>query len=161
MLLLRPTALSHLAAALCLGALASTAAAQFAHAPLPLPAPQLEASEAESPKAYRQDAARHLYLSYPMQVMRGKMPPLLYAVAVVETTLDATGKVLSVEFVREPAVAKEVMPWIQLLIERAAPFPPPARLGADRVYTDIWLVDKSGRFQLDTLTEGQRSGSPE
>jgi len=22
-------------------------------------------------------------------------------------------------------------------------------------YTDIWLVDKSGRFQLDTLTEGQ------
>jgi hypothetical protein len=23
-------------------------------------------------------------------------------------------------------------------------------------YTDIWLVHKSGRFQLDTLTEGQR-----
>jgi len=23
-------------------------------------------------------------------------------------------------------------------------------------YLDIWLVHKSGRFQLDTLTEGQR-----
>jgi periplasmic protein TonB len=23
------------------------------------------------------------------------------------------------------------------------------------VYTDTWLWDKSGRFQLDTLTEGQ------
>jgi periplasmic protein TonB len=22
-------------------------------------------------------------------------------------------------------------------------------------YTDIWLWDKSGKFQLDTLTEGQ------
>jgi len=30
----------------------------------------------------------------------------------------------------------------------------PERLG--RVtYTDTWLWDKSGRFQLDTLTEGQ------
>jgi hypothetical protein len=24
-------------------------------------------------------------------------------------------------------------------------------------YTDVWLWDKSGNFQLDTLTEGQRS----
>jgi hypothetical protein len=23
-------------------------------------------------------------------------------------------------------------------------------------YTEIWLVDKSGKFQVDTLTEGQR-----
>ena len=36
----------------------------------------------------------------------------------------------------------------------AAPYPLPERLG--RVtYTDTWLWDKSGRFQLDTLTEGQ------
>jgi hypothetical protein len=28
--------------------------------------------------------------------------------------------------------------------------------GSGRVtYTDTWLWDKSGRFQLDTLTEGQ------
>ena len=33
--------------------------------------------------------------------------------------------------------------------------PAPAKLGSVR-YTEIWLVDKSGRFQLDTLTEGQR-----
>ena len=35
-----------------------------------------------------------------------------------------------------------------------ASVPAPARLGGIR-YLDIWLVDKSGRFQLDTLTEGQ------
>jgi len=28
------------------------------------------------------------------------------------------------------------------------------------VYTDVWLWDKSGRFQLDTLTEGQLSVLP-
>ena len=36
----------------------------------------------------------------------------------------------------------------------AAPFPLPAQLG--RVtYTETWLWDKQGKFQLDTLTEGQ------
>jgi hypothetical protein len=156
---LRRTDLPKLAAILCLGALTSVAQAQFATPPQPLPAPQLEASEAESPKAYRQDAARHIYLSYPMQVMRGKLPPLLYAVTVVETTLDAQGKVLQVEFTREPAAAKEVMPWIRQMIQRAGPYPAPAKLGTEMIYTDIWLVDKSGRFQLDTLTEGQRGSS--
>ena len=41
------------------------------------------------------------------------------------------------------------------MIKKASPFPPPARMGEVK-YTEIWLVDKSGRFQLDTLTEGQR-----
>jgi hypothetical protein len=146
-----------LVAALCLTALpAAPALAQFTTPPAPLPAPEQATSAAESPKAYRVDAARHLYLSYPMQVLRGKLPPLLYAIAVVETTLDATGQVLRVEITREPAVAKEVMPWLVQMIRRAAPYPQPQKLG-EVIYTDIWLVDKSGRFQLDTLTEGQRS----
>jgi hypothetical protein len=44
---------------------------------------------------------------------------------------------------------------IERIVRAAAPFPAPARMG--RVtWTDVWLWDKSGRFQLDTLTEGQR-----
>jgi hypothetical protein len=27
---------------------------------------------------------------------------------------------------------------------------------ARATYKEIWLVDKSGKFQVDTLTEGQR-----
>ena len=39
-------------------------------------------------------------------------------------------------------------------VRAAAPYPAPVRMG--RVtYTDTWLWEKSGRFQLDTLTEGQ------
>lgn len=33
--------------------------------------------------------------------------------------------------------------------------PAPRRMGGTR-YFEVWLVDKSGRFQLDSLTEGQR-----
>jgi len=36
----------------------------------------------------------------------------------------------------------------------AAPYPAATRLG-QVTWTDTWLWDKSGRFQLDTLTEGQ------
>ena len=37
----------------------------------------------------------------------------------------------------------------------AAPLPPPARMGKVR-YVEVWLVDKSGKFQVHSLTEGQR-----
>ena len=75
---------------------------------------------------------------------------------VVETEIDATGQVLNVTVVRKPA-ADEVAPWVVAMIRRAAPFPPPVRMPGGSVrYLDIWLVDKSGLFQVDTLTEGQR-----
>ena len=57
--------------------------------------------------------------------------------------------------VRRPASAREVTPWVVSLIRRASPLPPPARMGRVK-FLEIWLVDKSGQFQLDSLTEGQR-----
>ncbi len=132
------------------------ARAQFAMAPSPLPsASELAASEAGDDRAYRRDGARHLYAAYASHIHKGKLPPLMYAVAITETEIDENGNVVNAVIVREPAAAKEVSPWVLEMIRRAAPFPKPARMG--RVtYTDIWLVDKSGKFQLDTLTEGQR-----
>lgn len=136
-------------------------AAPLAHAQLKqfksAPAVQKAAnapSSADSPTAYKKDAARHLYAAYAKQIHKGKMPPLLYGVAIIETEIDAHGFVQDVRVVRQPAAA-EVTPWAVEMIKKASPFPAPARMGSVR-YTDIWLVDKSGRFQLDTLTEGQR-----
>jgi hypothetical protein len=40
------------------------------------------------------------------------------------------------------------------LIRRAAPYPQPGRMRSVR-YIETWLVDKSGQFQLHTLSEGQ------
>jgi hypothetical protein len=47
-----------------------------------------------------------------------------------------------------------VMPWILGLIRQASPFPKPGMAGGAH-YHEIWLVDRSYMFQLDTLTEGQ------
>lgn len=138
---------------LCLAAATlGPAHAQFAMVPSPLlntPA----ASEAATDADYRLDAARHLYASYPMRIYKGRMPPLLYGVAIIETDVDAQGNVVEVR-VRRPPAAPEVGPWIQQMVRKAAPFPAPARLGK-ATYVDIWLVHKGGNFQLDRLTEGQ------
>mgnify|MGYP001190395421 CR=1 FL=1 len=134
---------------------AGPALAQFSMVPAPLTAGAARPSAATEDKAYRTDAARHIYAAFPMRVMRGKMPPMLYSVMAVETEIDATGQVVNVSVVRKPA-ADEVAPWVVAMIKRAAPFPAPAAVGTGTVrYFEIWLVDRSGLFQLDTLTEGQ------
>jgi protein TonB len=126
---------------------------QFANAP-PVAGAFKRPSEAQTPLEYRSDGARHIYAAYAKHIHKGKMPPLLYGVAIIETEIDAQGHVQNVRVVRKPAAA-EVEPWAVNMIKAASPFPAPAKMGSVR-YTDIWLVDKSGRFQLDTLTEGQR-----
>jgi periplasmic protein TonB len=111
-------------------------------------------SPAETALEYRSDGARHLYAAYGKHIHKGKMPPLLYGIAIIETDIGAGGEVRNVRVVRQPAAA-EVGPWAVEMIKKASPFPAPEKMGAVK-YTEIWLVDKSGRFQLDTLTEGQR-----
>ena len=133
---------------------AGTASAQFAAVPAPLTQGAPAPSQAESPQDYKKDFASHIYKAYPMRVHRGKLPPLLYSVMLTETKLDPQGNVVDVSVIRKPAV-DAVAPFIVQLIKRAAPFPAPAKMGETTVM-EIWLVDKSGAFQVDTLTEGQR-----
>ena len=112
-------------------------------------------STAETAKAYRMDAARHIYATYPDKVYKGKLPPLVHAIVVTEVELDATGQVRDIHMIRVPTHAPEVTLAVRNMIQHASPMPAPARLGGAK-FTEIWLVDKSGRFQLDSLTEGQR-----
>jgi len=111
-------------------------------------------SDALDAKAYRRDGARHLYATYADRIYHGKLPPLIHAVVVVDTELDAQGRVVDVKFIRVPSHAPDVALTVRDMIRQASPLPAPTRLNGVR-YTEIWLVDKSGRFQLDTLTEGQ------
>ncbi len=141
---------------LCAGLLAAPAAwAQFSMVPAPLcAAPRDSANEVET--EYRIDAARHLYACYPMRVYRGKLQPLLYGIIMVETEIDATGKVVDISVIRKPA-ADEVAPWVMAMIRRAAPFPAPVKMpGATVKFTETFFVDKSGLFQAFSLTEGQK-----
>lgn len=111
-------------------------------------------SAATNEKAYRQDAARHLYALNADRIYKGMLQPNLYAIGVLDVDIDRQGNVTSVNWRRAPSHVPEVMTEIVRTVRAAAPYPVPSRLGKV-TYGEVWLWDKSGKFQLDTLTEGQ------
>ena len=122
--------------------------------PVPASRGSARASSAATPRDYRKDAATHLYGLNAQRVYKGRLPPMLYAIGTLNVDIDATGRVTALRWMRSPQHAPEVVAEIERTVRAAAPYPVPLRLG--RVtYTDTWLWDKSGNFQLDTLTEGQ------
>ena len=111
-------------------------------------------SVARTPREYRPDAAKHIYQRNANRIYKGRLPPLLYAIGTLEVEVDRRGNVVSTHWLRAPKHAPEVVAEIERTARQAAPYPVPERLGKV-TYTDTWLWHKSGRFQLDTLTEGQ------
>ena len=111
-------------------------------------------SQAATARDYRRDAAAHLYKKLSARIFNGKMPPMLQAVGVLQVDIDQHGDVIAVRWMRAPNHVPAVMAEIERSVRAAAPYPAPVKLG-QVTYTDTWLWHKSGRFQLDTLTEGQ------
>ena len=104
---------------------------------------------------YRTGAAHHIYSTYAKSIYKGMLPPLVHAVVVVETEVDALGRVKAVRVVRSPSHAPDVTESVIGMIHSASPFPAPGSASGAR-FIEVWLVDHSGRFQLHALTEGQR-----
>lgn len=140
-----------------LGGLTTVAAASLTACGIPIQLPGgLLGSDKAASAAYEQKAARHFYQRYPQRIYHGKLPPMLYAVAVLQIHLTSRGHIRRLHWMRAPSHAPEVTKEIERLVRAAAPFPP---TGAGNVtYTETWLWDRSGQFQLDTLSEGQLAG---
>lgn len=112
-------------------------------------------SQAHSAREYRKDAAGHLYKKYSDRIYSGILPAMLQAVAVVEVDINKQGSVTAFRWLRAPRHVPKVMTEIEGMVYASAPFPVPNRMGPV-TYTETWLWHKSGRFQLDTLTQGQK-----
>lgn len=104
---------------------------------------------------YRHDAASHLYHLNSNRIYKGVLPPLLYAVGVLQVQVGAQGQLTGMHWLRAPEHAPEVIAEIERTVRQAAPFPAPVRMGQSATYIETWLWDASGSFQLHTLTEGQ------
>ena len=111
-------------------------------------------SLARSSKEYRKDAASHLYGVHADRIYKGRMPPMLEAVGVLNVDIDQKGSVKAVNWMRAPKHVPHVMAEIERMVKTSAPYPVPKNM-RQVTYTDVWLWHKSGKFQLDTLTEGQ------
>ena len=143
----------------------AAAAIVSATAPKPVPIPTTVANMAatepepvltqdpEKIKAYKKLVAQHLYKIHTQQVHKGKLPPNLPAVAVVDLTINAEGRLETLNWRRRPANA-EFAPITEKYVRAGDPFPLPTGLGRVH-FLEIWLWTKEQRFQLDSLTEGQ------
>ena len=117
-------------------------------------APSPVKSAARNAKDYRKDAANHLYARHSQSIYKGRLPPMLEAVGVLNVDIDRHGSVKSVQWMRAPRHVPQVMQQIERMVKAAAPYPVPQHM-SQVTYTDVWLWHQSGKFQLDTLTEGQ------
>ena len=148
--------MSRLAAAACLlAAHLGAGATEVAYLTEPCSTGAQKVSAAGDTRAYRIDAARHIYAAYAPRIYKGRLPPLIHAVVVVETTVDLSGQPRDIKVVRGPSHAPDVTEAVVEMIKRAGPLPTPSRFTGPVRFTEIWLVHKDGRFQLDALTEGQ------
>jgi hypothetical protein len=111
-------------------------------------------STARNARDYRKDAASHLYARHSQHIYKGRLPPMLEAVGVLNVDIDRHGSVKSVQWMRAPRHVPQVMQQIERMVKAAAPYPVPLHM-SQVTYTDVWLWHQSGKFQLDTLTEGQ------
>ena len=115
----------------------------------------LARSFARDAKEYRKDAAKHIYQKFPHKIYSGKLPPMLKAVGVLDVVIGPDGRVQEMIWSRPPSHVPEVMADIENMVRSAGPFPAPIHM-RKVVYTETWLWHASNRFQLDTLTEGQK-----
>lgn len=139
---------------LLLGTAALGGAGLVAGCALPFGAPSTigRAPDAPASRQYRRAVASHVYSRNSERIYRGVMQPNLYAIGVLQVDIDRRGRVGRMNWLRAPSHAPEVVAEIERIVRAAAPYPaPPGTV----TWTDTWLWDKSGRFQLDTLTEGQ------
>ncbi len=120
----------------------------------PTPALGPVKSNARSARDYRKDAASHLYARHSQHIYKGRLPPMLEAVGVLNVDIDRHGAVKSVQWMLAPRHVPQVMEQIERMVKAAAPYPVPQHM-SQVTYTDVWLWHQSGKFQLDTLTEGQ------
>jgi hypothetical protein len=130
------------------------APAPVAAAPAPAAAPVASAADE---RAYRQEAARHLYAKHGGRVFKGMLPPNVPGVGVVDVSIDRNGNITSILWTRRPSDLRFV-PITEQLIRSAAPFPAPTRVGGRVTWTETWFWTAEEKFQLRTLTEGQLRG---
>lgn len=108
-------------------------------------------------ETWKRAAAERIHAANTKELFAGRPHHLLQAVIVVEATVDRTGKVTQSRIVRSPGI--KALDQVALSsLKAASPLPaPPTALVArgTLVYSETWLFQNDGRFQVRTLAMAQ------
>jgi periplasmic protein TonB len=134
----------------------STASRQPAPRPGPAPnAASAAASSARSVEDYKREVALRIQQRNPAWVHDERPQALLRAVIVARIKVDASGNP-QIEIVRSPDA--EMSQRVVQSVRAAAPLPAPPRALAAQLsagYTESWLFNTDGRFQIRTVARPQ------
>ena len=129
-------------------------------APPAPPAPVVAMSSASTLDAYKAEVAQRIYASS-SELSSGRPQNLLRAVIVLNVVVDRNGQPTRITIQRTPGDPEAEQRAI-LSVRRAAPFPRPSNAilrGSGGVeFSETWLFNDDGRFQLRTLAQGQAGG---
>jgi periplasmic protein TonB len=102
---------------------------------------------------WKHAAAQRIHAANAARLFSGRPHHLLQAVIVVEVAVDSSGKVTRSKILRSPGI-RTLDKLALASLKAASPLPaPPSKLvkkGA-LVFSETWLFDNDGRFQLRTL----------
>lgn len=103
--------------------------------------------------SWKRGAAERIHAVNRAQIFEGRPHHLLQAVIVVEATVDRSGQVVSSRITRSPGIkALDQKALASLKAASPLPAPPPALLvRGNLVFSETWLVQNDGRFQVRTL----------
>jgi protein TonB len=104
-------------------------------------------------EAWKRAAALRIHQANQKQLFEGRPHHLLQAVIVVEATVDRGGNVVGSRVTRSPKI-KSLDQMALASLKAASPLPaPPSTLlvRGNLVFSETWLVQNDGRFQVRTL----------
>ena len=104
-------------------------------------------------EAWKRAAAMGIHQANQKQLFDGRPHHLLQAVIVVEATVDRSGNVVGSRVTRSPKI-KSLDQMALASLKAASPLPaPPSTLlvRGNLVFSETWLVQNDGRFQVRTL----------
>lgn len=131
-----------------------------ASAPAPAPAPAPGISAARTLDAYKVEIAQRIHAAS-SSIAAGRPQDLLRAVIVLNITLDTAGQPVRIAIQRSPGDAEAEQRAMQS-VRQAAPYPRPSSAVARRAglfeFSETWLFNDDGRFQLRSLAQTQAGG---
>jgi hypothetical protein len=114
---------------------------------------QPPAPASRSMAEFQRMAAQRLVRANPRHSYLGKPPPMMWAIVIVETTLNTDGSVRNISITRPPAnpAAAATADFAIEAIRRAGPYGDVSRLPQPVRWSEVFLFNDKNQFKPRTL----------
>jgi hypothetical protein len=98
---------------------------------------------------FKKQAGRRMFAATPDYALKGKLPPMLFGIVILEIEADADGNLRRVAVTRAPAnaAAADTAEIAMEVVRRGAPYGDMSRLPKPWKWSEVFLFDEKRRFR--------------